>query len=325
MKKCLFALIIVVCVISSCTENYSIVGTVENVTSGTIYLQKFENKKLLLIESAPITNGEFKFSKKLELPELYALTLDTTQSSYLVFLGKEPVTIKFDDTQNFRNTVVTGSELQDLFNEYKEMRVTKIDEFIKEHPASLVSAYTLYREFAYRLTVEEILSNIALLDQSLMNTQYVKVLQDLVVVMQNVAVGKKAPDFTLNDTNGNPVKFSDNWGNGYVLLDFWAAWCGPCRMENPNVVNAYNKFKDKGFTVYGVSLDRTKDDWIKAIADDNLTWMHVSDLIYWSSAPAELYGVRAIPANFLIDKNGIIVAKNIRGAALHKTLEELIL
>ena len=324
MKKSLFTLIVVVCVICSCTENFSVIGTVENATSGTIYLQKFENKKLLLIDSAQITNGEFKFSKKLDLPELYAITLDTTKNSYLIFLDKGTATVNFDDTQNFRNTVVTGSELQDLFNKYKEMRVTKIDEFIKEYPTSLVSAYVLYREFAYRLTVEEILSNIDLLDKSLMNTQYVKVLQDLVVVMQNVAVGKKAPDFTLNDINGNPVKFSDNLGDGYVLLDFWAAWCGPCRMENPNIVDAYNKFKDKGFTVYGVSLDRTKEDWIKAIADDNLTWMHVSDLIYWSSAPAELYGVRAIPANFLIDKNGIIVAKNIRGEALHKTLEELI-
>ena len=324
MKQKLFLLMLIACLMFSCIDGLSISGTVENVTSGTIYLQKFEDKKLVLIDEAQITNGEFKFTKKIELPELYALTLDTTKSSYLIFLDKNPVTIKFDDTQNYSNTVVTGSELQDLFTDYKKQQGVKINEFIEAHPASLVSAYVLYREFAYRLTPEEILSNIGLLDQSLMNTQYVKVLYKLVETMQSVAIGKKAPDFTLNDTNDNPVKFSDHWGNGYILLDFWAAWCGPCRMENPNVVSAFNKFKDKGFTVFGVSLDRKKEDWIKAIANDSLDWVQVSDLNYWSSEAAGLYGIRSIPTNLLIDKNGIIVEKNLRGENLHKKLEELL-
>jgi peroxiredoxin len=325
MKKSLLLLMLFACTFGLYAQNLSITGTVENVRSGKIYLQKFDNKMYRLIDSAQIVNGKFNFSKKAELPELFALTVDTTKSSYLVFFDKNPATVKFDTAQYYRNTEVKGSAPQDLFTEYKKQRRVQIDEFIKANPASLVSAYVLYRDFSYRLSPEEIQSNIQLLDPALLNTPYIKVLQELIVTLQNVEIGKKAPDFTLNDTNGKPVKFSDHWRKAeYTLIDFWAAWCGPCRRENPNVVNAYNKFKDKGFTVFGVSLDKSKSDWLKAIETDHLTWIHVSDLVHWNSAPAQLYGVRAIPSNFLIDKNGIIVAKNIRGEELHKTLEKLL-
>jgi peroxiredoxin len=326
MKKLLLGLVFMASAFGSYAADLSVAGTVTGVKSGKIYLQKFENKIYRLIDSTQIKNGKFRFSRDAELPELYALTLDTTKSSYLLFLDKEPVTVQFDTAQYYRNTVVTGSQSQDLFTAYKKQRKVKVDEFIKANPASLVSAYVLYRDFSYRLSPEEIYSNIQLLDSSLHNTPYVKVLEELAATLQTVAVGKQAPDFTLNDSEGNPVKFSDQWGKAeYTLLDFWAAWCGPCRRENPNVVAAYNKFKDKGFTVFGVSLDKTKDAWLKAIAKDNLTWTHVSDLNYWNSAPAQLYGVRSIPANLLIDKNGTIVAKNIRGEKLHQTLEKLLL
>jgi peroxiredoxin len=130
-------------------------------------------------------------------------------------------------------------------------------------------------------------------------------------------------DFTQDDTTGKPIRLSSYRGK-YVLVDFWASWCGPCRQENPNVVANYNRFKSKNFTVLGVSLDKTKSAWVDAIAMDGLTWGHVSDLKGWTNAVAQQYQITSIPQNFLIGPDGKIIAKNLRGPALESKLESIL-
>jgi peroxiredoxin len=140
--------------------------------------------------------------------------------------------------------------------------------------------------------------------------------------LRRLAVGSVAPEIELPDPEGKMVKLSSLRGN-YVLIDFWAAWCGPCRKENPNVVRMYQKYREKGFEIFGVSLDRKHEDWIQAIEKDGLIWTHVSDLKYFNSEAARTYNINAIPATYLIDQEGKIIGKNLRGKSLEEKLEEI--
>ena len=157
------------------------------------------------------------------------------------------------------------------------------------------------------------------LSPAVQESMYGKYLRDLIDNGKMGAVGAEALDFTQTDTSGKPVSLSSFRGK-YVLVDFWASWCKPCRMENPNVLAAYERFKAKNFTVLGVSLDRSRDAWIKAIQEDRLVWSQVSDLKFWNNAVAQQYKIQQIPQNFLIDPNGKIVGKNLRGADLDSRL-----
>lgn len=199
----------------------------------------------------------------------------------------------------------------------------KVAEQIKQSPPSLGVINVLQSQMidkddyydAYLVTAEK-------LRKEWPDVSHAKDFIDMVDKMKTLAIGQVAPEISLPDPDGKVVPLSSLRGQ-YVLVDFWAKWCGPCRRENPNIVRAYNEFKDKGFTVYGVSLDRTKADWLQGIQEDGLTWTHVSDLKYWQSEAAKTYNITAIPFSLLLDPNGVIIAKNLRGQALDDKLEEV--
>ena len=243
-------------------------------------------------------------------------------------LVNEAEAIKVEDQKTSvaqQNTSEYQNAMQEKLKrlQISEQAILKV--FILSNPDSYLSLLALGSVGGPLPNPSELDSLYSSLSQRLKETETAKVFKQKLDALKVTAIGTIAPDFVQSDVNGVPVKLSSFRGK-YVLVDFWASWCGPCRQENPNVVKAYNKYKDKNFTILGVSLDREsgRENWIAAIKNDGLTWTQVSDLKYWQNEAAALYQVTAIPANFLIGPDGKIIAKNLRGRDLENKLEEVL-
>ena len=213
-----------------------------------------------------------------------------------------------------------------VFDLYTGMQVLYYDEqfaFVRENPSSLVSLYLTQEAVGNEMDAAKGEPMFLMLSPALQNSEEGKQLKERITIGKKTMVGVKAIDFSQPDMNGKMISLSSFKGK-YVLVDFWASWCGPCRAESPNLVKAYSKYKEKNFEIFGVSLDQSKDKWLKAVNDDQYTWTQVSEVKGWETAVAQEYGIEGIPFNILVDPNGYIVARNLRGEALEKKLKEII-
>ncbi len=207
----------------------------------------------------------------------------------------------------------------------KEKNEKVYGEYVKANPTSPLALWALKQYAGWDINADKVEPLYNSLSQKNKDYPSAADFREALEIAKTTGIGKYAPDFTQNDTLDLPVSLSSLRGR-YVLVDFWASWCGPCRAENPNVVKVFNQYKDRNFHIIGVSLDRAgqKDRWMKAIHDDQLAWTQVSDLKFWDNAVAKQYGIKAIPQNLLLDPEGKIIAKNIRGEELEKKLAEVI-
>jgi peroxiredoxin len=345
-------------------KEYVISVKTRELAGSYLFLAKRADGSMLKIDSLLIPEaGVVSFKGKLSFPEMLFLFTGKDNKPVAFFAENSVIEVEPDFIAP-EKTLVKGSaaqteldsftamfanlnlEAEKAYEQYTEARqtdnktlaeaaVSRLDsleqlevsmskEYVMKHPASVVAPYLIRTKLSYSLTLNELKELVSLLAEDLNNSVYTIELKNRIAVLEKVEVGQKFTDFRLPAADGGEFSLSEIAGKSYLLIDFWAAWCGPCRRANPGVVALYNEFHAKGFNILGVSFDTDEARWKQAIADDGLTWKQVSDLKGWASAAGKLYGVNSIPHTVLLDPQGVIIAKNLKEEELRAKLSEVL-
>ena len=358
MRKLLLSIVAASMTLAACNaqSGYKVTGTVEGMPDGKAIIATVNGSSLDTLAKADVKNGSFEFTGNVSEPTGAYIMVIGQRGAIPFMLENANITISAGQA----GLTVTGSEGQKIYDQFMAINATaqqeamklqqeyqaangdqakiqaiqeayaklmtdvqaKETELIKANPDSYVSAFVIASGMG-QMEYEQLKERYNLLGEKAKASAQGKAIAAQIAKLESTAIGQIAPNFTITTPEGESISLYDIKGK-VKLIDFWASWCGPCRGENPHVVEIYKEYHPKGLEIFGVSLDNNKEAWVKAIADDGLVWKHGSDLKGWQSAPAQLYSVTGIPHTVLLDENNKIIAKNLRGDELKQKIAELL-
>lgn len=358
MRKLLLSIVAASMTLAACNaqSGYKVTGTVEGMPDGKAIIATVNGSSLDTLAKADVKNGSFEFTGNVSEPTGAYIMVIGQRGAIPFMLENANITVNAGQA----GLTVTGSEGQKIYDQFMAINTTtqqeamklqqeyqaangdqakmqavqeayaklmtdvqaKETELIKANPDSYVSTFVIVSGMG-QMEYEQLKERYNLLGEKAKASAQGKAIAAQIAKLESTAIGQIAPNFTITTPEGESISLYDIKGK-VKLIDFWASWCGPCRGENPHVVEIYKEYHPKGLEIFGVSLDNNKEAWVKAIADDGLVWKHGSDLKGWQSAPAQLYSVSGIPHTVLLDENNKIIAKNLRGDELKQKIAELL-
>lgn len=358
MRKLLLSIVAASMTLAACNaqSGYKVTGTVEGMPDGKAIIATVNGSSLDTLAKADVKNGSFEFTGNVSEPTGAYIMVIGQRGAIPFMLENANITVNAGQA----GLTVTGSEGQKIYDQFMAINATaqqeamklqqeyqaangdqakmqavqeayaklmtdaqaKETELIKANPDSYVSTFVIVSGIG-QMEYEQLKERYNLLGEKAKASAQGKAIAAQIAKLESTAIGQIAPNFTITTPEGESISLYDIKGK-VKLIDFWASWCGPCRGENPHVVEIYKEYHPKGLEIFGVSLDNNKEAWVKAIADDGLVWKHGSDLKGWQSAPAQLYSVSGIPHTVLLDENNKIIAKNLRGDELKQKIAELL-